>query len=324
MQFDLALAQNNLTSVVALCFLLGFIAARLNSDIRIPESVYQFISVYLLLGIGLKGGHSLKGVSFSDFWPAAAATIGLGLLIPLVAFYSLKWVKSLTVDDRGAFAAHYGSTSLVTFTAALLYIENSGIPVEGFATALLTLLEIPGLVVGVFLATKSAHSTIDWKKTAFEVLFGKTVLLLTGGLALGFITSESGYEKVVPFFVDTQSGLLALFLLNLGYIAGTKWSEIAHVGMPIAVFAISFPILAGSLGALVATLVGLSVGGAAILAVLCASASYIAAPAVVSVALPKARGSLSMVASIGVTFPFNLLIGIPTFLAIASYLGAVI
>jgi len=321
MTIDLSLAQSNLTSVVALCFLLGFIAARLKSDIRIPEPVYQFISVYLLLGIGLKGGHALKGVSFDDFWPAALATLFLGVSIPLVAFYSLKWVKKLSIDDRGAFAAHYGSTSLVTFTAALLYLENSGIQVEGFATALLTLLEIPGLVVAVFLVSKTAHESINWGKTALEVLFGKTVLLLTGGLALGFITSEQGYEKVVPFFVDTQSGLLALFLLNLGFIAGTSWPEIKTVGISIGVFAIVFPLFAGALGALLGILVGLSVGGAAILSVLSASASYIAAPAVVSVALPHARSSLPMTASIGVTFPFNLLIGIPTYIALASWMS---
>ena len=318
MTFDLSLAQNNLTSVVALCFLLGFIAARLKSDIRIPESVYQFISVYLLLGIGLKGGHALKGVNFNDFWPAASATLLLGAAIPLVAFYSLKLVKKLSIDDRGAFAAHYGSTSLVTFTAALLYIESSTLKVEGFLTALLTLMEIPGLVMGVFLAAKSAHHSVNWSKTALEVLFGKTVLLLTGGLALGWVTSEVGYTKVAPFFVETQSGLLALFLLNLGYLAGINWKDIKHVGLPVGIFAVAFPLITGTLGALVGTLVGLSIGGSAILAVLSASASYIAAPAVVSVALPNAKGSLPMTASIGVTFPFNLLIGIPAYLLLAE------
>ncbi|NDD26130.1 MAG: sodium-dependent bicarbonate transport family permease [Actinobacteria bacterium] len=305
---DWSLAQENLTSVVALCFLLGFLAARLKSDIRIPEQVYQFISVYLLLGIGLKGGNALKDVSFIDFWPAALTTIFLGLTIPLIAFYSLRWVKALTVDDRGAFAAHYGSTSLVTFTAALLYVENMGMQVEGFATALLTLLEIPGLVVGIYLASRTTHEKVNWGKTVSEVLFGKTVLLLTGGLLLGFIASDSGFAKVVPFFVDTQSGLLALFLLNLGYIAGTNWPELKHVGIPVATFAIIFPVISGALGAFAGTLCGLSVGGSAILAVLAASASYIAAPAAVAVALPKARASLAMTASIGVTFPFNLLI----------------
>jgi len=324
MPFDLSLAITNLTSVVALCFLLGFIAARLKSDIRIPEPVYQFISVYLLLGIGLKGGHALKEVSFEQFLPAALTTLILGMIIPLVAFYTLSWVKALSVDDRGAFAAHYGSTSLVTFTAALLYIENSGIPVEGFATALLTILEIPGLVVGVFLAARTTHSQVNWSKTAVEVLFGKTVLLLTGGLALGYVATNSGYEKVVPFFVDTQSGLLALFLLNLGYLAGTNWPEIKKVGFPITAFAVIFPLFAGTLGAFAGTLCGLSIGGAAILGVLTASASYIAAPAAVAVALPKANGSLPMTASIGVTFPFNLLVGIPTYIALAQWFSSIL
>lgn len=323
MEIDWSIAQANLTSVVALCFLLGFVASRLKSDIRIPEQVYQFISVYLLLGIGIKGGHSLKGVSLESFLPVASVTLALGVIIPVVAFYVLGTVKALSVEDRGAFAAHYGSTSLVTFTAALLYLENTGIPVEGFATALLTLLEIPGLIVGIYLGSRTASSKVNWKDTAIEVLFGKTVLLLTGGLLLGVVTSESGYQSVVPFFVETQSGLLALFLLNLGYIAGSNWEEIKHVGLPVFAFAIAFPIFAGSLGALLGTLCGLSVGGSTILAVLAGSASYIAAPATVQIALPKANSALPLTASIGVTFPFNLLLGIPTFIALATYFGQV-
>jgi hypothetical protein len=148
------------------------------------------------------------------------------------------------------------------------------------------------------------------------------VLLLTGGLALGFISSEVGFQKVVPFFVDTQSGLLALFLLNLGYIAGTNWSEIKHVGLPIGIFAIVFPLFSGALGAGLGVLAGMSVGGSAILAVLAASASYIAAPAAVAIALPKANGSLPLTASIGVTFPFNLMIGIPAYLALADWFSS--
>jgi len=324
MEIDWSIAQANLTSVVALCFLIGFLAARLKSDIRIPEPVYQFISVYLLLGIGIKGGHSLKGVSIESFLPAASVTVALGVVIPVIAFYVLARLKSLSVADRGAFAAHYGSTSLVTFTAALLYLENVAIEVEGFATALLTLLEIPGLVVGVYLGSRSGQTKVNWKETAIEVLFGKTVLLLTGGLLLGLVTSESGYQKVVPFFVDTQSGLLALFLLNLGYIAGTNWDAIKQVGFPVLAFAIFFPLAAGTLGATLGTFCGLSIGGSAILAVLAGSASYIAAPATVSIALPKANGALPLTASIGVTFPFNLLIGIPIYIAVSTWLHSVI
>jgi hypothetical protein len=174
------------------------------------------------------------------------------------------------------------------------------------------------LVVGVYLGSRASQSKVNWRETATEVLFGKTVLLLTGGLLLGVVTSESGYESVVPFFVDTQSGLLALFLLNLGYIAGSNWENIKHVGFPVFVFAIAFPIFAGTLGALLGSLCGLSIGGSTILAVLAGSASYIAAPATVSIALPKANGSLPLTASIGVTFPFNLLVGIPIYIFMSN------
>lgn len=316
-----SLASVNLTSVAVLVFVLGFIGARIKSDVRLPEPVYQLISIYLLFGIGLKGGHALKGVGFDNILKPALATLGMGLLIPLMAFYTLKLVRKLNDIDRGAFAAHYGSTSLVTFSAALLYLENNKIQVEGFATALLTILEIPGLVVGIYLGSRHRDKHVQWGNTLREVLTGKTVLLLVGGLAIGAITSAAGFLKVTPFFIDLQSGFLALFLLHLGFLAGTNWGEIRKVGISIAGFGILFPILSGSLGVVVGTWVGLSIGGAAILGVLCASGSYIAAPAAVGVGLPEANASLALISSIGVTFPFNLIVGIPLYLQIAKVLG---
>jgi hypothetical protein len=214
-------------------------------------------------------------------------------------------------------AAHYGSTSLVTFTAALFFLEGSGIRVEGYATALLTLMEIPGIIMGIYLGTRHRDTKVAWSKTMREVLAGKTVVLLVGGLLIGAVTTDSGYQTVTPFFIDLQGGFLALFLLHLGYLAGTNWNEIKHVGFQMGIFAIVFPILMAVLGMFVANFVGLSLGGTVILGVLCASASYIAAPAAVAVALPEAKASLALVSSIGVTFPFNLIIGIPLYLQIA-------
>lgn len=316
-----SLAINNLTSVAVLVFLFGFIAARLKSDVRIPEAVYQVISVYLLLGIGLKGGFALHGIDPSSFIAPALVTIFLGMLIPFAAFYLLSLVKRLDRLDRGVIAAHYGSTSLVTFSAALLFIESNQIPVEGFATALLTLMEIPGLIVGIYLGSRAVAGQVKWGKTLVEVFLGKTVLLLVGGLLIGLITSDAGYAKVKPFFIDLQSGILTLFLLHLGYMAGSNWNEIKKVGGSLIIFGITFPIIAGTLGALGGRLVGLSVGGTAILAVLCASASYIAAPAAVSIALPNANLPLALTSSVGVTFPFNLVFGIPLYLEIAKLLN---
>ena len=313
-----SVAINSLTSVAVLVFILGFLGAKIKSDVRMPESIYQMISIFLLFGIGLKGGHAIKATSFGSFAKPALATLTLGILIPIFAYLTLKLVRKINDLDRGAIAAHYGSTSLVTFSAALLFLENSGVKVEGFATALLTIMEIPGIVVGIYLGSRHRDKSVQWGKTLQEVITGKTILLLVGGLVIGATTSHAGYKKVAPFFIDLQSGFLTLFLLHLGYLAGSNWGEIKKVGAMVGVFALVFPIFMGSLGVLVGHMAGLSIGGATILGVLSASASYIAAPAAVSIGLPDANASLALMSSIGVTFPFNLLVGIPLYLEIAK------
>jgi len=313
-----SIAQANLTSVGVLAFIFGVLASRVKSDIRLPESIYGFLSVYLLLGIGLKGGHSLKSSSLSQLLTPALTTIFCGVLIPVLAFFLLKPIKRLSDIDRGSIAAHYGSTSLVTFSAAILFLESNSIFVEGFAPALLTLMEIPGLIAGIYLASRSMTTKVGWAETMKEVLLGKTVLLLIGGLFIGFITSAEGYEKVSPFFVNLLSGFLVLFLLHLGYMAGANFAEIKRVGASLAVFGVLFPILSGVIGVSAGTAIGLSVGGATMLGVLCASASYIAAPAAVSVALPQASPTIALMSSIGITFPFNLIVGIPIYLRFAE------
>ena len=317
-----SVASANLTSVAVLVFILGFIGAKLKSELKLPESVYQMISIYLLFGIGLKGGHSLKSVTPESFIKPAIATIFLGILIPIVAFYSLKFIRNINDMDRGAIAAHYGSTSLVTFSAALLYLESNVIEVEGFMTAILTLLEIPGLIVGIYLGSRRKDEKVQWAQTLREVVTGKTVLLLAGGLGIGAVTSVSGYLKVSPFFIDLQGGFLVLFLLHLGYQAGSNWNEVKKVGPKMIGFGIIFPIVSGAIGVIVGLTVDLSIGGATVLGVLCASGSYIAAPAAVAIGLPKANSSLALMSSIGVTFPFNLIFGIPLYLEMARTYSA--
>jgi hypothetical protein len=316
-----SIAEANLTSVGVLGFIFGFAASRVKSDVRVPDAIYQFLSIYLLFGIGLKGGHSLKSTPLADLVVPALATLACGILIPLLAFTFLKLARGLNNIDRGSIAAHYGSTSLVTFSAAILFLESNSIFVEGFAPALLTIMEIPGLIVGIFLASRSLTTKVGWAETMREVLLGKTVLLLIGGLAIGFITSNQGYEKVSPFFVDLLSGFLVLFLIHLGYLAGSSFVEIKSVGRPLVIFAILFPILSGAIGVTAGSLIGLSVGGATMLGVLSASASYIAAPAAVSVALPQASKTIALMSSIGITFPFNLILGIPIYYRFAQLLG---
>ena len=316
-----AFALENLTSVAVLAFVFGCIAARVKSDVRMPEQIYQFMSIYLLFGIGLKGGHAIKSVQFQEIISPALLTLVIGSLVPVAAYFVLKLVRTLTDLDRGAIAAHYGSTSLITFSAALLFLETNVIEVEGFATVLLVLMEIPGLVVGIYLGSRHINRNVEWKETLLEVLTGKTVLLLVGGLVIGGLTSDVGYEKVSPFFIGILGGLLALFLMHLGYLAGSNFAEIKKVGPRVAVFGIIFPVIVGTLAVVAGHSIGMSVGGATILGVLAASASYIAAPAAVSIGLPTANASLALMSSIGVTFPFNLIFGIPIYLEVATLLA---
>ena len=320
MDQSLSNALGNLTSVSVLVFILGFIAARFKSDIRIPDPVYQIISVYLLFGIGLKGGVSLRHSTVTGLAKPVVATLILGCIIPALAFFVLKFIKSLSEIDRGAIAAHYGSTSLVTFTAALVFLDNAKIEYEGFATALLTIMEIPGIIIGIFLATRHLNRQLSWSISLKEIVLGKTIILLVGGLVVGAISGDAGYARVEPFFVNLLPGILALFLMHLGYLAGQRIHVIKETGAGLFAFAILFPLISGSLGVIGGYLAGLSVGGATVLGVLSASASYIAAPAAVGIALPEANPSLSITSSLGITFPFNLTVGIPIFYTFAQAL----
>lgn len=316
-----SVAIQNLTSVPVLVFVLGLLAALVKSDIRLPEPVYQVISVYLLFGIGLKGGLALQQSQLASMAGAIAATLVLGIVIPFLAVGLLRLVPGVGEVDRGAIAAHYGSTSLVTFSAALVFLETSNIEYEGFVTALLTIMEIPGIVVGIFLATRHINRQVDWRHSLQEVLLGKTILLLVGGLVIGYLTGSAGYARISPFFVDLLPGILALFLLHLGFIAGDQLHHLRAAGPRLVIFALLFPVLAGALGIMAGSAVGLSVGGMVVLGVLSASASYIAAPAALSIAVPEANKGLAITMSIGLTFPMNLVIGIPLYVKLAQLIG---
>ena len=308
--FDFAISS--LTSVPVLAFVLGVLASRLKTDMSISKSAIEIISFVLLLAIGLKGGFALRNTGLSESGLPILTTLMLGCLIPLIAFALLRHIPKLTLIDRGSIAAHYGSTSLVTFTAALVFMDNAMIDYEGVATTLLVVMEIPGLLIGILLA-KGGFSALKDRELLKEVLLGKTVLLLLGGVVMGYIAGPAGYESVKTLFVDAQAGLLTLFLLTLGIQAGKNFKHFKDLGLPLVGFALVMPLVGGSLGALVGASIGLSVGGSTALAVLCASASYIAAPAAVSIALPTANKSVPITASLGITFPFNLAIGLPIY-----------
>ena len=317
----LSLAVTNLTSPAVLAFALGLVAVLLRGDLRLPDSVYQGLSMYLLLAIGVKGGVALRQAGISAVIVPAGATIALGVVIPLLAFSALRAVTRLGPVDRAAMAAHYGSTSLVTFTAGLVFLESAKVQFEGFAATLLTLLEIPGIVVGLLLASRHLGRSMSWSTSLQEVLVSRSVLLLAGGLVIGLTTGPVGYAKVEPFFGGLFNGMLTLFLLEMGSLVGRRLRDFKSAGVGLIAFAVVFPVIAGTLGIVTGLLVGLSTGGATVLGILCASASYIAAPAAVRLALPEANPGFYLTASLGVTFPFNLAVGIPLYLAIAQALA---
>ncbi len=319
---SLPLAVANLTSIPVLVFIVAVIASRLHTDIRLPDAVYQGITIFLLLGIGLKGGHALKATPGEELLLPGLTALGLGIVIPFLAFGLLSLTKKVTRLEKGSLAAHYGSTSLVTFTAGLVMLESLKIFVEPYTAALLAIMEIPGIIVGIYLGTRGLRGGEDASplgSTLKEVLLGKTVLLLVAGLVVGVVAPESSFAKVEPFFVALQPGVLVLFLLQLGFIVGAKLDSVWKAGAWLPIFAIVMPLVGGTLGAVVGSISGMSVGGATMLAILCASASYIAAPAAVGIAMPSANLSLALTASLGITFPFNLIVGLPLYLAVAQF-----
>lgn len=316
-------ALTNATSPPVLAFVLGLLAVAFKSDLRLPESVYQAISIYLLLGIGIKGGVALSEASLSEVILPIAGTLLLGLTIPILAFVLLGRITKLDAVNKGALAAHYGSTSLVTFSAALVFLESQKIPYEGYVTALLAILEIPGIVVGLLLASRGLNRGLNWGESLREILTSRSIVLLAGGLVLGLVTGAEGYAQIEPLFGGLFTGVLALFLLEMGIVAGRRLPDVKNAGIGLVVFSLLFPLIAGLLGVIVGSLTGLGVGGAFVLGILSASASYIAAPAAVRLAIPEASPGIYLTASLGITFPFNLIFGIPIMLGLSQLVEGV-
>ena len=313
-------ALTNITSIPVLAFVLGLLAVAVKSDLRLPEALYQGLSIYLLLGIGIKGGVALSEANANDVALPILGTLLLGVTIPVLAFWVVGKLTKLDAINRGALAAHYGSTSLVTFSAALIFLDSQAVEYEGFVTTLLAILEIPGIVVGLMLASRGLGRGLNWGESLREILTSKSIVLLAGGLFLGFITGATGYQKVEPFFGGLFTGVLALFLLEMGIVAGRRLPDVKKAGVGLVAFSLGFPLLAGTLGVFVGEVTGLSLGGSVVLGILAASASYIAAPAAVRLALPEASPGVYLTASLGITFPFNLIFGIPIMFALGTLL----
>jgi uncharacterized protein len=306
--------------VVVFFFLLGVFARLVGSDLRLPEALYETLAIYLLLAIGLKGGIELSKQPIAALAPQVLACMALGFAIPFVLYPLLRAMK-LGGADAASVAAHYGSVSVVTFAVATAALTREGIAYESHAALWVAVMEAPGIVAGILLARRAAageRGTTRWRELAHDVLFGKSVLLLIGGLAIGAVAGEAGTKPIHAVFVDPFKGVLALFLLELGLVAGARLAEVKRFGAAVLVVGIGAPPLLALAGAAVGWALGLSAGGIALLATLAASASYIAAPTAMRIAVPQANAALSITAALGITFPFNIVIGIPLYIELAK------
>lgn len=297
---------------VVLFFVLGVAAGLMRSDLRLPSAVYDFVTMLLLLAIGLKGGVELSRQPLAVLAPQMLAVIGMGLLLPLLAYPVLHYAGRLARADAASIAAHYGSVSVGTYAVVAAYLTSQGVAFEEYMPVFVVLLEVPAIVVGILLARgwNAGHHSGELGR---EIFLGKGVVLLTGGLLIGWVAGADGVQPIGALFFDLFKGILALFLLEMGLIAVSQLGDLRRCGLFLAAFAILFPLLSALIGGSLGWALGLSMGGTVVLATLAASASYIAVPAAMRMALPQASPSLSLAAALGVTFPFNILVGIPLY-----------
>lgn len=314
---DLAVA--NLVSPIVLCFVLGLAAALARSDLSIPEAAAKSLSIYLLFAIGFKGGVSVAdhGVDAS-LGLSLLAGIVLSALLPIVAFALIRTMSRLSRLDAAAVAGHYGSISIVTFVAGTSVLQSAGLTSEGYMVAVAAAMEAPAILSALWLVSRGEGSgRMDaglWR----EIMLNGSIVLLVGSFAIGWATGAEGLAKIESFIVSPFQGVLCIFLLDMGLIAGRGLRGGAGITGGLIAFGVLMPIM-GSLAGLAAGLaLGLSTGGVTLMMVLSASASYIAVPAAMRVALPEANPSIYLTLSLGVTFPFNLILGIPLYLWLAQ------
>jgi uncharacterized protein len=318
MDFSPELLTANLLSPVVLAFVLGMVARLVRSDLEVPPQIQQYLAIFLLLAIGLKGGVALRAQPLGELLLLVAVTLLAGVVTAFTAYSVARaWLR----DDRlnaGAIAAHYGSVSAVTFIAAQQFTERTGAPAEGVLVALVVALEIPAILLGLALA--KGGGGID-RKALSEVLTGRTAVLLLGGLAIGAIAGTKGIRAVDDMYFQLFQGTLMLFMLDMGMVAAAQLRQLRQGALRLVAFGTVLPLVHGIAGTLTGHLVGLSPSGATVFGTMVASASYIAAPASVRSALPEADAGRCVTAALGITFPFNLALGIPLYAAFAAWLA---
>ncbi|MDR6226488.1 sodium-dependent bicarbonate transport family permease [Desmospora profundinema] len=328
----------NLLSPVVLFFVLGLFASVIGSDLRFPKGLSETLSIYLLIAIGLKGGMSLSHYSFADTLKPMIGACFLGTVIPILTVIILRMMK-MDFKNAVALGATYGSVSIVTYGAGVSFLEHTDTSYETYMNGIVVLMEIPAIFIALTLLsikksggaqpapTVRSLGLIAVNPLPFlslqllkESLFGKSVLLLSGSLLVGFISGTAALPFVKPLFIDLYQSFLLLFLLNMGIMVGQTLAVVRKQGGKLLAFALLMPVGFGVLGIFTGLVSGLSLGGTTLMGILAASASYIAAPAALRTSVPEANPSIYLGSALGITFPFNLTVGIPLLFSIAHWL----
>ncbi|AJM93009.1 sodium-dependent bicarbonate transport family permease [Nitrosopumilus piranensis] len=337
----LELIQANLLTPIILFFLFGIIAARIKSDLKIPEAISEFLPIYLLAAIGLHGGIEMRNTGFENMLIPMFVAIGLSLLFTLNHYQILRRLGKFNIFDSYALASTYGAVGAVHFSVGLSFLKNQGVSSEGYIAAILAVLEPLAFILAIFMTNMAVSKQIKAKKQSFsdddteidvglnqtktklskvlhESITGKAIVILLGSIVIGYIIGKDGFESIKIVFDDMFTGAIVIFMIEMGIIAGQRLDDIKKVGIFLTGFAILIPLFNGIIGVLVSTALGLSIGGAVMFGLLMASASFIAAPAVLRHAIPQAKPSLYITSALGITFPFNIIVTLPILFTIST------
>lgn len=339
----LQLIQSNLLTPIILFFLFGIVAARIKSDLKIPEAISEFLPIYLLAAIGLHGGIEMRNTGFENMLVPMLVAIGLSLLFTLNHYQILRRLGKFNIFDSYALASTYGAVGAVTFSVGLSFLKTQGVSSEGYLAAVLAVLEPFAFIMAIFLTNMAVSKQIKAKKKSFtnddssdvdievqnktklsqvlhESITGKAIVILLGSIIIGYIIGDEGFGSIKIVFDEMFTGAIVIFMIEMGVIAGQRLDDIKKAGIFLTAFAVIMPTFNGIIGVLVATAMGLSLGGAVMFGLLLASASFIAAPAVLRHAIPQAKPSLYITSALGITFPYNIIVLLPIMFTISSVL----
>lgn len=319
-----SLFSQNLCSPPILFFILGIIAGFVKSDLNVPDQISRYLSIYLMMAIGFRGGVAITEAPELNYQllQVTFAGIGMSLLMPFVSYFILRLTTKIDVDTAAAISAHYGSISMVTFVTAISFLESQQVDYQGYMVAVLALMEAPAIITGLFLAYKNADHGNFSEMRVFnickEIFSNGAILLLTGSFVIGCLSGASGMTKMEGFFVTPFHGILAFFLLDMGLLVAKHLHQLREFTFKLASFAFYMPIIGASIGFLIAKVIGLDSGTGMLFIILTASSSYIAVTAAIRIALPEAKLAIYLPMSLALTFPFNILIGLPIYFQLAQ------